>query len=640
MNKRKKIGVIISKTDELYQHRLLKGIIKQANAMDFDVLVFTNLIGYCDYKKIQDGEDNIYRLVPFDQLHGLILCPATFADRAFYRSIEERVREKAHCPVYVVDDQSSFYPSLFTDDGAIIRQLAAHLADVHQRRKIYFLGGPASTPQTRARLAAYRQFMTERAFYFDKNFIHFGDLSYQSGIDLASKIIQGTLELPDALICSNDYMALGFTRTMIANGYKIPEQVAVTGFDCITEAISHNPSITSAVPCVLQTGREAVCRIMAALGLPVERPVTFSHREGVILSESCGCEAPAAYIAARQNKLVVKQRYINDILYNSHMSEILTTVSDLPECLHQIIGFRYMIKDLQHYFLMLDDHWNSDNKDESGRRECYSAVGYPSHITCRLRIENNKPVPGDISFSTIDLLPDALWQNYPTGYYFTPVHFNDRCFGYSVLSFGEKPQAFDPVFRNWSINVCNALELIRIRTSLEQANRKLLMSSMCDALTGAYNRIGYVQLQSMILHKAQQDQLPVFLLMADLDDLKGINDTYGHMEGDSAIITLAQALMSSCICGELCIRMGGDEFFVLGTFAYNDNYIETFTRNFELYLERYNSTSGKPYIVHGSIGAVLRKVERPEDFAQMQLDVDNIMYSNKAFRKKQRRSGQ
>ena len=92
----------------------------------------------------------------------------------------------------------------------------------------------------------------------------------------------------------------------------------------------------------------------------------------------------------------------------------------------------------------------------------------------------------------------------------------------------------------------------RYRTSLERLNFK----ASHDELTGAYNRAGYDLLMSSL------DLSTTWMMLFDVDDFKGINDTYGHEVGDKVLIKLVQVLKSTfrdddCIC-----RIGGDEFVV------------------------------------------------------------------------------
>lgn len=88
--------------------------------------------------------------------------------------------------------------------------------------------------------------------------------------------------------------------------------------------------------------------------------------------------------------------------------------------------------------------------------------------------------------------------------------------------------------------------------------------SMRDELTQLLNRRGAVTSMTRAL---QSDAASYATLLVDVDDLKGINDTYGHSVGDEFLIRVAQALQASVRGADICARLGGDEFLVFATGA-------------------------------------------------------------------------
>ena len=158
-----------------------------------------------------------------------------------------------------------------------------------------------------------------------------------------------------------------------------------------------------------------------------------------------------------------------------------------------------------------------------------------------------------------------------------------------------------------------------------------------DILTGLYNRQAFNRVCTE-LFAAPERMGVAALMMMDLDNLKHINDTYGHTEGDNAISTVGRALMTSAIQGEVCSRFGGDEFTVAGVIAdMDDNYFENFRERFREYLRQYNQISRKPYLVESSIGFCFQKLEDEIDLDQMIKIADDRMYEDKVQRRKARR---
>ena len=89
------------------------------------------------------------------------------------------------------------------------------------------------------------------------------------------------------------------------------------------------------------------------------------------------------------------------------------------------------------------------------------------------------------------------------------------------------------------------------------------------------------------------------VLGIDMDNLKYINDVYGHAQGDIALCTIAKAMQAACENDEICARMGGDEFEVFA-FQYNQEMADGFVERFQSYLESFNKTNDLPYQVNAS----------------------------------------
>ncbi len=93
--------------------------------------------------------------------------------------------------------------------------------------------------------------------------------------------------------------------------------------------------------------------------------------------------------------------------------------------------------------------------------------------------------------------------------------------------------------------------------------KSLLALSLVDDLTGIYNRRGFSALAQQELKKANRIKRGMLLLFADVDDLKKINDSLGHQEGDLALIETANLLKETFREPDIIARIGGDEFVVL-----------------------------------------------------------------------------
>ena len=151
-----------------------------------------------------------------------------------------------------------------------------------------------------------------------------------------------------------------------------------------------------------------------------------------------------------------------------------------------------------------------------------------------------------------------------------------------------------------------------------------------DALSGLYNRTAFLKMFEALEKNDKAEVLT--LVMCDLDNLKMINDTYGHAHGDIAIKTVANAFLSSFSPEEcICCRYGGDEILALFTKEINDEYIEEKINN---YIDEYNMNSNNPYKVSASIGICS---SHDKNFESMLSFADELMYKKKMAKKNRRK---
>jgi diguanylate cyclase (GGDEF)-like protein/PAS domain S-box-containing protein len=164
---------------------------------------------------------------------------------------------------------------------------------------------------------------------------------------------------------------------------------------------------------------------------------------------------------------------------------------------------------------------------------------------------------------------------------------------------------------------------------MEEALRTL---SLTDELTGLYNRRGFFTLTDQFLKLARRQKKGIFMLYADIDNLKEINDTFGHKEGDTALIETADILKKNYRESDIIARIGGDEFVVIPIGTTGDN-IDIITSRFEKSVEIYNSKSKREYNLSLSYGLAYYDPENPCSIDELLIQADKTMYEHKRYKK-------
>ena len=161
-------------------------------------------------------------------------------------------------------------------------------------------------------------------------------------------------------------------------------------------------------------------------------------------------------------------------------------------------------------------------------------------------------------------------------------------------------------------------------------DREIHSLAITDELTGFFNRRGFMAAATQQLRMAHRDKQSVLLLFCDVDHLKSINDTFGHKEGDMALIRTADALEESFRDSDVLARLGGDEFAVLAWEASIPD-VQTMLSRLERNLRRTNAEETR-FQLSLSIGVARYDPEVPLSLGELMARADQEMYRHKGRR--------
>ena len=168
---------------------------------------------------------------------------------------------------------------------------------------------------------------------------------------------------------------------------------------------------------------------------------------------------------------------------------------------------------------------------------------------------------------------------------------------------------------------------ISARKRTEEDLRTLLL---VDELTGLPNRRAFITLSEQKLKQAIRMERDVLMIFIDVDHLKYINDTWGHLAGDRALIDTARVLKESCREEDIIARLGGDEFVAL-MIVDSDQTAELACEQIEARVEAHNLETPRGYPLSLSVGAKRTKAEGAM-LADLLAQADTALYEQKRAR--------
>lgn len=624
LNGRKNIGIILFDITGYYQQQLVHTLSKTASKRGYNLLTFSAFTIYGSDTKNAAGEYNILHLIPYEQLDALIVCHDTFNSNEAVEELWKLVTERCQAPIISIRKKINGCYNILVEDTDAIPALVRHFHDVHHFDRIAFMSGPYNHPDAIFRLEKYKEAMAELGLDCPEEYIFEGNFWRDCALD-AAKHFMSLKKRPQAIVCANDYMALSLCKELTLQGYSVPHDIAISGFDDVRDARANVPPLTTCYVSVSDMAKKAMETIDTLLNGKEAPACTFVPTK-IIIRNSCGCESSTMkdLSLSRMYEVEFMEQLINHNAHNTFVSISLENITSAED-----IGDYLRLEDVpgitRDFYLCLGSHGNGAYPQVKKK-----APGFAKRSHSIYSLRDLNPIATS-SFETKKLLPPEAIREEPMTVFFFPIHYLEYNFGYvAATSNGEEAQ--DTLFHSWLSLIGNTLENLRIRAKNQALLEKLNMLYHEDFLTKLYNRRGFEQFSDEEFAESKKHNIKTMTLSIDMDNLKYINDVYGHSHGDLALQTIADAMRQACSGCEICARIGGDEFAVFG-YDYSEEKAKQYTENFLQYLKDFNAQSNLPYCVNASFGYTISDPSLSISRENYMKISDDLLYQNKRKRK-------
>lgn len=570
MADRKRIALLVAQADEYYQARFIEGFVSKAFEHNSDVLVFGSYLKYQNNMGREVGETSIFSLVPYEQFDAIAVMADTLQSPGLAESIEELIHRRCKCPVVFIDKESKYFPSIYPNHYGAVKQLINHLIEDHGYTDIAYLTGKAWHHYSKQRLQAFMDAMSEHGLTVGRDRVFYGDFWYTSGESLGDRLLKKDGKMPQAIACANDCMAIGLCKALEEGGLRIPDDIAVAGYDSTEEGRYSPKPVTSVKIPAKSMGAYAAEKLFNYMDGKETAP--FADYGEFFCGRTCGCSEDKVQYETKLRKVWDTDTSHNSVFSSfNHLDEDLVIQNDFDGFLKTTFSYIFQIRDFESFSLCLNDRWQAKAKALSGAiddsrisperlsdKDRFFTKKIMHVIACRPEELGCDRVSDDVYFDRDVLIP-RLDSNRvkPEAFFFTPLHFEESTFGYAVLSFTE-PGSYKKSYRFWLHSIMRGLENYRRYDELIAINKKLEASLVRDPLTGIYNYNGFLQQteNTIIMNPLREDE-KIGVLAVDIKNLSKINNDNGRAAGDNAIISVGRFLAEVFSKGRIyCIGNG------------------------------------------------------------------------------------
>ena len=629
--KRRTIGVFQCKAYSLFDDAVYHTLEEEAKELDYDVVVFTTVGYFSSQNEYDEQERGMFAFAPIEKLDGIIVAPDTYEIEGFREQLHEELTKRAKCPIVAIRHQSEEFDCVYTDQRLALRPLLQHLLDHHGLKRISFLAGYQGHPDSELRLKVYREEMAAHGLEVDeKKQISYGNMWLNCGQKAYEELFADPENLPQAIVCANDYMAVGMMRTLWEKGIRVPEDVIVTGFDNVPSISLEMPTLTTVEQDFAEMTRTAMRELDRQIREndgPDQRKENIMLPQGgqLIIGESCGCsdrgENYYKDIAAERGRQldIMNSREVGMTYFTIELS-----ACDDPKDLHRVLVDKMDdTPTLRDYYLCLFEK----EKDANGEPVFAEEITDQACLIHAMRDRRDHGMPM-ITFDRQELLPEmAERPDEPQVFFLMLLHQRENAYGYAMFHYqpGEVPSNF---FQHWNVTLSGALSNIHKRNELLALYEERRMSSITDVMTRLLNRRGMEEQLAPLWQQMCVKREQVAFISIDMDRLKQINDTYGHLAGDFAIRLIGHATRRSAPKEALPARVGGDEFLVVIPRATKKD-AEKYIQDFQRELETLNQLEDRAFRVSASCGAVVFRLDSLSSIEECIQKSDEEMYRQK-----------
>lgn len=634
----KKIALIMDSWKRFFTYAWPAGILQRINETheDVNLYIFNSAGNWSRDEAYNAGEYNIYHLPDLNDFDGIVLDLNNITCEEVVREIVEKAAATGLPVISIANELADFYYAGINNYEAE-KKMIAHLHKEHGCEKFWFIMGPDTNYENNQRAKALRDYMVENHLPFAEEDFFYGCFEVHCGMEGFETMLKRHKELPDAIVCANDNIAVGVCEAAKQHGLSIPKDFRVTGFDNFDKASHFEPKIST-----VGHIREEVGYLCADLLLRIwrgEQVERFNYTDvECIFWDSCGCESQVevddkGYLRGQIMYGVETDSFDDEVLALEYELIKCLTVQEMMYCIPQCIPSMRC----EAMYLILDE--NIDTFKKQGEynfrgqiigEDGFLSGGYPKRMKVKFAYEN-----GELRHMEQQdyesLFPLFDHEKGGTDFLFLPLHFREYTVGFLAIR-----NAIYLMEKQYLFQVANALtvamENLHKKEKLEYMNQTLSNLYVKDSMTGLYNRMGYQKMAKNYFEIMHSKNKKVMILFVDLDRLKYINDNFGHEYGDQAIVSIAKVLLKYSAVDAIPARTGGDEFVLVQSLPENGD-VDELIRNIRAEVGQQQELLDLPFEVGASIGVAVTDPDSDKEFEAYVHEADEMMYADKVAKR-------
>lgn len=642
----KTIAVILPSLIMEYSHDFLRGISSFAKDKDLKFIIAQTKVPHSTVCIFDYQYWTTMEFLRSDEIDAIIVATGLYCGtpELEYDNFIKAIKKFSNKPVVSISIELELegdnYHAVLIDCKKSFNQIVEHLKQKHNCKKIGFLSANSTNSREAfERFDAFKEALANNGLEFFPDLVWDGGFTDFKAEEVFGKAIQSRKDVNfDAIVSANDMMAIGCMRVLDKLGIRIPGELKIIGFDDSLVATLSKPKLSTVNQQIMNQGYEAA-EMAWDLVCDVSVPKIHYTQLSAKYRQTCGCVPMTNQLCEYKDYRGITCgevdrnstnlfKFVNDLDYKNNLITIMDMLKGANTLRQLFYNLKFIIREIDFSSISLNFYREPiflDSTDD---------IVLPKDMEMYMfsDIDNDKNYfrPG-IFFNPLEkLFASKEYSDAPGVYVFQPIFCGESNYGFMICRVrGTEFANYNVYLKILSTSVSQAFEYterINETQKLESENVKLMQETKLDELTGIRNRRGFYEAGQQTLDIMQEKSSAGIVFFMDVDNLKTINDTYGHEMGDTALKLQATVLKEVFGPNDVIGRIGGDEFGVVALGMLKEN-IEDVKKKIEEADKQAAEKSGLPFTLSISVGAA--DLEASTVLKKLLTVADNEMYKEK-----------
>ncbi len=628
VNGKKVIGICIARINDSILCNCVQKIISEAAKSGYRVIIFNSYVDFYNKNRYDRGAATVYELVNYDIVDVVVLVYNSFVDKSVPEKVIEGAKQHS-VPVVVLNGSVDGCVCVQPDYYTALKKVMNHVITCHGVTDTFFIAGKRNDADSQERLECYKEVLKENGLIVDESRTDYGEYWDKPAIKIIKRLLADGKKPPRAIFCANDLMAFAACNELKKHGYRVPEDVIVTGFDGIAETEYFLPRLTT---CYNNPDEIAVLCVKAVeAAADGNNSAVFTYSYTACISESCGCNGAAPN---NSNDLTA------ELLRNIHAMELhedfeydwidrILEISCIEDLYRTISG------------CMDEDSYACLNSDYKEFLTDPNYKGKGESFTENLSVigseYNSTPVSGTMPLSK--LIPDCESWNDGSVCILSSIYIGENVMGYYAAKIHDitaSRRSLKRVLKTLNISFNIAHNYFRQMDMSERAKRFALTNN----ITGLPNLKGALKWFEEFSSEPENREIPISVSVYGLPKYSYILENYGNAEIEDGMRYVAEALKNANTKDCYVAHVAEDEFIVLNYYSDPNSINDIINKSTTVFfadMNDWNMTSDKEYYIEVNCGCTVASgnwntsLESLIKFAKVEMYMNRMKYGYGAF---------